>query len=197
MSNVLSIEEQSKLSWMNEPAEWKFTDLGGVVIEAPADADFFCDPAGKHIRSSAPFLFVPVQPSFEMTTQLTVEMKRIYDSGCLMLLVDEQNWCKLCFEFNGKAASIVSVVTKDGISDDCNSEEISVEKPYLKIRKVEDCISFFYSADGESWKLIRYFGMRASSGAKAGIVAQSPKGTGCTVHFLNLCITQPALESRF
>ncbi|WKL05288.1 hypothetical protein Q0F98_35140 [Paenibacillus amylolyticus] len=37
--------------------------------------------------------------------------------------------------------------------------EVSVPNPYLRIRKVEGCISFFYSPDGDEWKLIRYFGM--------------------------------------
>ncbi|WP_199616264.1 DUF1349 domain-containing protein [Paenibacillus alkalitolerans] len=197
MSNVLNNDMQSKLSWINEPEQWRFTDQGGIIIEAPIGADFFCDPAGKHIRSSAPFLSMPVGQSFEMTTQLTVDMQKKYDSGCLMLMADEKNWCKLCFEFNGEAATIVSVVTKDGLSDDCNSEEVQVANPYLKIRKVEDCVSFFYSADGDNWKLIRYFGMLIPSGGKAGIVAQSPQGIGSTVHFMNLIITEPEIESRF
>lgn len=46
-----------------------------------------------------------------------------------MLMADDNNWAKLCFEFNGEYATIVSVVTKNGSSDDCNSERVMVETP--------------------------------------------------------------------
>ncbi|BFT73625.1 HAD-IA family hydrolase [Paenibacillus sp. P36] len=197
MTNLLDVEKQLELSWLNKPEQWGFTDDGGLIVTAPPGADYFCDPAGKHICASAPFLYTSVQQSFEMTTQLTVEMKNKYDSGCLMLLVDENNWCKLCFEYNGKVPTIVSVVTKDGISDDCNSEIVHVANPYLRIRKEDDCVSFFYSQDGEEWTLVRYFGMRTPSECKAGLVAQSPQGTGSTTHFMNLMVTEAKPESRF
>lgn len=154
---------------MNEPEIWSYTDQGGVLVEAKADTDFFQDPAGKHIRATAPFLSMPVPGDFEITTQLTVDMKNQYDSGCLMVMADDRNWCKICFEYDGKAPTIVSVVTRDGSSDDCNSVEVSVPNPYLRIRKVEGCISFFYSPDGEEWKLIRYFGMPIQGELRAWI----------------------------
>lgn len=197
MANVLTTETRNQFNWMNEPETWSYTDQGGVIVEAKADTDFFQDPAGKHIRATAPFLSMPVTGDFEITTRLTVDMKNQYDSGCLMLMADDRNWCKLCFEYDGKAATIVSVVTRDGSSDDCNSVEVSVPDPYLRIRKVEDCISFFYSPDGEEWKLIRYFGMPIQGELRAGLVAQSPTGTGCTCHFSSMNVTQPDMTARF
>lgn len=197
MSNVFATEKRSQMNWMNEPASWSFTEEGVLVVEAQADTDFFQDPAGINVRASAPFLAIPVSGDFELTTQLTVDMKHQYDSGCLMVMADERNWCKLCFEYDGKAATIVSVVTRDGSSDDCNSIEVPVPDPYLRVRKVEGCISFFYSPDGEEWKLIRYFGMPLQGEIQAGVVSQSPTGTGCTCRFLSLEVTSPDLTARF
>ncbi|WP_440119366.1 DUF1349 domain-containing protein [Paenibacillus sp. QZ-Y1] len=197
MTNVLIADTRSEMKWINEPDTWSYTDEGGLIIEAKADTDFFQDPAGKHIRATAPFLSMSVPDSFEMTTRLTVSMNEKYDSGCLMVMADERNWCKLCFEYDGKAATIVSVVTRDGASDDCNSVEVPVSNPYLRIRRVDDCISFFYSPDGNEWKLIRYFGMPIQGEIRAGMVAQSPVGTGCTCHFLSLNVTLPDLTARF
>nr|WP_154893317.1 DUF1349 domain-containing protein [Paenibacillus xylanexedens] len=197
MSNVFAAETRSQMNWMNEPESWSYTEEGVLIVEAQADTDFFQDPAGINVRASAPFLAIPVPGDFELTTQLTVDMKHQYDSGCLMIMVDERNWCKLCFEYDGKAATIVSVVTRDGSSDDCNSVEVPVSDPYLRIRKVEGCISFFYSPDGEEWKLIRYFGMPLQGEIQAGVVAQSPTGTGCTCRFLSLEVTSPDLTARF
>ncbi|MBT2292747.1 DUF1349 domain-containing protein [Paenibacillus albidus] len=197
MIRMLNQETREQLIWMNEPPDWKFTDGDGIVIEAPIGADFFNDPAGKHIKATAPFLHTAVQDSFELTARLTVDMQKQYDSGCLMLMKDERNWCKLCFEYNGEAPTIVSVVTKDGISDDCNSEEVRVEQPYLRISKSANCVSFYYSEDGETWKLIRYFGMSIPGGGRAGIVAQSPHGNGSTVQFTEVRLTAPDQQSRF
>lgn len=180
-----------ELSWSNEPANWSYTDQGGLQVEAPAKADYYQDPAGKHIVSSAPFLHVTAGSSFELTTRLTVEMKDKYDSGCLMLMADDRNWAKLCFEYNGRYPTIVSVVTIDGISDDCNSERVHVEKPYLRIVRQGNCMTFFYSADGEAWEQIRYFGMKLPDECLAGVVAQSPQGTGCLVHYEFLTLTTP------
>lgn len=197
MTNVFATETRNQMSWINEPKTWSYTDQGVLIVEAQADTDFFQDPAGKHIRATAPFLSMPVPNDFEMTTQLTVNMQHQYDSGCLMVMADERNWCKLCFEYDGKAATIVSVVTKEGSSDDCNSVEVPVTNPYLRIRKVEDCISFFYSPDGVEWKLIRYFGMPIEGEIRAGVVGQSPAGTGCTCHFLSMNVTRPDVTARF
>ncbi|WP_308807743.1 DUF1349 domain-containing protein [Alkalicoccobacillus plakortidis] len=160
-------------------------------------ADFFNDPAGNHIKKSAPFLYTTVSESFELIAQVDVEMITQYDSGCLMLMEDELNWAKLCFEYDGEVPTIVSVVTRDGWSDDCNSVEVVVSKPYLKISKVKNCVSFFYSEDGETWKLIRYFGMKTSEKCKAGIVAQSPIGSGNTVHFTDVVLANPDVKTRF
>ncbi|REE70545.1 hypothetical protein A8990_12930 [Paenibacillus taihuensis] len=188
--NVWTTASAHACRWTNEPANWSYTEQGGLHVEAPANSDYYQDPAGKHIVSSAPFLHFTAGSSFELTTRLTVEMKHKYDSGCLMLMADDRNWAKLCFEFNGRYPTIVSVVTIDGVSDDCNSERVEVEKPYLRIVRQGNCITFFYSADGEVWEQIRYFGMKLPDECLAGVVSQSPQGTGCTVQYESLTIGQ-------
>lgn len=76
-----------------------------------------------------------------------------------MVMVDECNWCKFCFEYDGIVVIIVLVVIWDGLFDDCNLVEVFIFDLYLCICKVEGCILFFYLFDGEVWKLIWYFGM--------------------------------------
>ncbi|SEM56644.1 DUF1349 domain-containing protein [Paenibacillus sp. OV219] len=187
--NVFSSANAHALSWINEPADWTCTEQEGLLVEAPANADYYQDPAGKHMVSSAPFLQLTASSSFELTTRLSVQMKHKYDSGCLMVMADDRNWAKLCFEYNGRYPTIVSVVTIDGVSDDCNSERVDVEKPFLRIVRQANCMTFSYSADGEVWEQIRYFGMKLQDECRAGVVAQSPQGTGCTVQFDFLTMT--------
>lgn len=195
--NLFVNETRNQLSWMNRPERWEFTALDELTIIAPPKSDFFQDPAGKHIASSAPFLSIPVGDSFELTTRLHVDMRHIYDSGCLMLMMDNRNWAKLCFEFNGQHPIIVSVVTREGMSDDCYSVQVVVDKPYLRITKLNNCVTFSYSENGADWTLIRYFGMNENAEYVAGVVAQSPQGEGCTVEFDYLNLSQSKQESRF
>ncbi|MFB5761263.1 DUF1349 domain-containing protein [Paenibacillus medicaginis] len=196
-NNLFLPEARNRLIWMHEPGNWEFTANGELVVDAPPEADFFKDPGGKHVVHSAPFLHLNVDSTFELTTQIEVDMRHMYDSGCLMLMADENNWAKLCFESNGQYPTIVSVVTQNGFSDDCNSEQVHIEQPYLRITKRGRVVSFLYSTDGESWKLIRYFGMEAQGPFIAGVVAQSPKGSGCRVSFKYLNISVPDEENRF
>ncbi|MBM7566904.1 DUF1349 domain-containing protein [Paenibacillus sacheonensis] len=196
MRNNIFIAEANRQSftWDNEPERWSYTEDGGLFVLAPAKADYYQDPAGKHIVSSAPFLHRPAGSSFELTTRLGAEMKHQYDSGCLMVLADDRNWAKLCFEHNGRYATIVSVVTQDGVSDDCNSMRVDIDKPYLRIARAGACITFHYSLDGERWEQVRYFGMKLPDACRVGVVAQSPQGTGCAVEFDFLTLTEPADE---
>lgn len=197
IKNLFQPETRKNLTWLNEPEHWEFTANDRLIIDAPTKADFFKDPGGKHVAHSAPYLHIQVNSTFQLITQLQVDMNELYDSGCLMLMADENNWAKLCFEFNGEYATIVSVVTQNGLSDDCNSERVLVSNPYLKITKNDQLISFYYSPDGEVWKLIRYFGMNTSAQFTAGVVAQSPKGAGCRVEFLSLVLSESDERSRF
>ncbi|MFD2117865.1 DUF1349 domain-containing protein [Paenibacillus yanchengensis] len=185
--NVFLPNDRTQLKWINEPSSWKFNEQDQLVIDAPAKADFFCDPAGQHFANSAPFLYLELDQSFELTTELTVNMKEKYDSGCLMIMIDANNWAKLCYEFNGKHASIVTVVTRDGVSDDCYSEQVYSDHPFLKMTSNNKVIHFYFSEDGIDWTMIRYFALPSKQQAvKAGVVAQSPQGPGCHMTFCQL-----------
>jgi regulation of enolase protein 1 (concanavalin A-like superfamily) len=179
----------SDLKWMNEPCTWSFDDRNALHISAPAMGDFFINPSGEEVKSSAPFLYTTIQGDFVMTTRVSVEMKEQYDSGCLMVMADDQNWAKLCNEFFAAKRSILSVVTK-GDSDDCISGEAGTAKPYLRVARAGDCFAFHYSVDAQNWNLVRYFGMKCLSELKVGVVAQSPIGNGCEVVFEELTFSR-------
>lgn len=195
--NLLSVAARNDLSWLNEPTEWAFTSEAGVTIMAPASADFFCDPAAVHIRHSAPFLYKKGQEDFQLTTRTSVDMVAQYDSSCLMVRLDAENWAKLCFEFDGNHASIVSVVTKNGLSDDCNHRVIEASEISLRMTKVGNVISLFFSQDEVDWKLARYFGFELPNPFQVGIVAQSPVGSGTQARFAYLDLAEPPAKGRF
>lgn len=181
------------LNWLNEPVEWSFNS-NGLEVTAPASSDFFNDADGTNYTNSAPYLFTKVTGDFDLTTRIDVKMLEMFDSGCLMLMLDLNNWAKLCYENWLNEPSIVSVVTRE-TSDDCPSLRIGHTKPYLKILRSGNCFGFHYSLNNIDWTLIRYFSMDVPKEIKVGVVAQSPTGKGCKVGFEFLKIEIKNIES--
>jgi len=170
------------LKWINEPPNWQFDHNNRLMLKVPQGADFFRNPCNRDVKFSAPFLYKIIRGDFIVFTRVNVEMRKKYDSGCLMVISDVKNWAKICYEYVDGVPTIVSVVTKN-TSDCCNSEKIGIKKPYLKITRFNNCISFYYSIDSKKWKLIRSFGMDCSMAIKLGVTGQCPSGEGCSVNF--------------
>ncbi|MFC4304513.1 DUF1349 domain-containing protein [Cohnella boryungensis] len=178
----LGMDSNSGWQWLNEPKQWERSGSDSLTVRTSGMTDFFRDPSGETNKASAPFLFRKIRGDFDYVTRVAVEMKRQYDSGCLMVMADEAHWAKVCYEYFENKPSILSVVTR-GHSDDCVSGEAGSDNPYLRIVKAGNCFAFYYSLDGERWKLVRYFGLACGEEIKVGFVAQSPIGEGCKVTF--------------
>ena len=191
MTNVFSdLNGKTKpagFRWMNEPREWSFTEEG-LVVQAEPQTDFFKDPAGTSVQHSAHFLYTLYEGDFTFMTKVEVEMLDDYDAAVMMIMIDDDHWAKLCYEFTYKKPMIVSVVTK-GVSDDCNSLVVPESGVYLRVTRFDDCFAFHYSHDGKWWEMVRYFTLDTGAAVKVGVVAQSPTGNGCTVTFKDLHIS--------
>lgn len=181
LNNCHNKTMSNEIAWINEPLDYFFNN-GHLIINAPPFSDFFRDPAGNFIKDTAPFLHIETEEDFVLTTKVNVEMIEEYDSACLMVMENAQNWAKVCYEYIKGIPTIVSVVTKD-ISDDCISSKIGLNKPYLRIQRSGKCFGFHYSIDSITWEMVRYFHLDCSETIKVGIVAQSPIGQGCKAEF--------------
>ena len=170
--------------WLNEPQEWTFTDQG-LAVQAEPQTDFFRDPAGTAVQHSAHFLHTVREGDFTFMTKVEVKMLDDYDAAVMMVMVDDDHWAKLCYEFTYKKPMIVSVVTK-GVSDDCNSLVVPESGIYLRVTRFDDCFAFHYSHDAKWWEMVRYFTLDRHGPVKVGVVAQSPTGDGCKVTFKGL-----------
>ena len=153
-------------SWLNE-SELKREEEGKLVIFAPAGTDFFCNngtvseegitPESLH---NAPYYYTEIEGDFVLTVKVSHDFKDIYDSSSLMVMEDLDNWAKSCFEktdFGTHAA--VSVVTKQGYSDDANGSNISGNTAWLKICRVKNSFAFHYSEDGIHYFMTRFFNL--------------------------------------
>jgi uncharacterized protein len=164
----------------------------GELIELVAGprTDLFRPPDGSPPTLNAPLLLANVQDGdFVLSAQIEADLQSTFDAGALVLWQDERTWAKLALELSPEGrATVVSVVTR-GRSDDCNSVALDQPRAHLRIARIEDAFAFHLHAAG-SWHLIRHFFLR-TAGLRAGFLAQSPTGQGCSVRFREV-----RLESR-
>ena len=118
-------------------------------------------------------------------------------SVSIMVMQDMKNWAKCCFELTDFGTHVaVSVVTKNGESDDANGCNIEGQNHlWLKVCRVGRAFSFHYSLDGEKFYMTRYFLMPESKAVKVGLLAQAPTGNGGDRIYEHLSIEQITVKN--
>lgn len=170
--------------WVVPSADWSFDPDRGLSMAAGPQTDLFYDPASPKRNDSAPSaLMSPPDASFVLSARVAVEFDGSFDAGCLQIRVGDSNWAKLCFEYSPQGQPmVVSVVTR-GVSDDCNSAEISDAEVYLRIARTPRSIAFHYSRDGIAWNFVRHFSLGESAEVRVGFSVQAPRGEGSRAVF--------------
>lgn len=187
--------------WLNES---KLEQKGEkIAIYAPAQSDFFCNNgaiAEEGITPTslcnAPFYFTEITGDFVLKVKVSHKFQDIYDSASLMVMEDMENWAKSCFEktdFN--THTVVSVVTKDGVSDDANGSNIAENSIWLQICKVNHSYAFHYSNDGINYYMTRFFNLTGKETIKVGLLAQAPQGNGGMRIYENLIIEKKTVKN--
>jgi uncharacterized protein len=181
-----------KISTLPFTPEWdgvpeKFEVKGdGITFTAGKETDLYCFVDGTYYVNKVPKLLFKPTTDFIFSARIKPDFKNIYDGGAILLYSDEGNWAKVLLEKNedgtiGLGASLV----KDKKGDDSyfalNATEI-----YAKVVKSDKIFCFYYSTDGKTWKLLRTFPYEKMENLRIGFYAQSPKGPGCTVQFLDI-----------
>jgi uncharacterized protein len=179
--------------WKNAPAGWDVKD-GVLTIKSAEKTDWYIAPTGGERVASSPLLLFPAPKDFWFSAKVTLDFKSSWDAGALILYVDETNWVKFAFESpNGKAGSIISVVTR-GLSDDNTGAPIEGNSVYLKISKTGQAIFLFYSSDGKRWNVTRAFSLGPEQSLQFGFSSQSPNGSGTSASFSEIEFKPVALK---
>lgn len=181
-------------NWFNRAAYSK-PDENTLVINAPGKTDYFIDPAGQHIKSNAPFLYLDCDGDFCVQAHVAHDFKSVWDAAALMLWINPEKWAKVCFEatdFGTKA--IVSVVTNQ-ISDDANGVNYHWPDVWLQIIRQKNVFAFHYGPDGRNWNMVRIFALEADSPVKVGMVAQCPSGNGANIQFRSFMFKQKPINN--
>jgi len=164
-------------------------DLDGdaVTLTGGPASDLFLDPAGDGTGPDAGrFLGEPPAGDFTLRARVEVDFRTTFDAAVLLIQSGPSAWAKLCLEYppHGRP-TVVTVVTR-GISDDANAFEIGGTSAWLRITRSGRAWAFHASADGDYWRLVRYFTLgerEAGLTARVGFLAQSPTGPGCRAVF--------------
>ena len=173
-----------EFQWMNQSEIRE--DGARIEIMATPQSDFFCNSGSASEEgispeslSNAPYYFMEIEGDFVLQAKVSHDFKDTYDSASLMVMVDLKNWAKACFEmtdFGTHAA--VSVVTKQGESDDANGCNLDGNTAWLRVCRVDNTFSFHYSTDGEHFFMMRFFSLPAGKKVRAGLLAQAHVGNG-------------------
>lgn len=169
-----------------------------VVLRAAARADLFLDPAGSSAPApDAERFMTSVAGDFVFGGHVAAGFHEPYDSGVLLTEIDEANWFKVCSELDPHGVTrVVTVVTRDGFSDDANSWVIPASGTYLRVARCGAAAALHASHDGARWELIRYFNPGfTSDDVRIGILAQSPAGDGTTATFREMFFRSQTLEN--
>ena len=188
--------------WLNK-SELK-TDGNVISIYAPEASDFFCNNGAVSEEGitpdslcNAPFYYTDVTGDFVLDVKVSHDFKDTYDSASIMVMEDNDNWAKSCFEktdFDTHAA--VSVVTKNGASDDANGCNITGNTVWLRICRVNNSYSFLYSENGINYYMTRFFNLSGKETVKVGLLAQAPQGKGGIRIYENLSIVPKTVKNN-
>lgn len=173
--------------WGNPPCEAEVADGTLTLTSGPA-SDLFIDPAGEEggRPDGGRLTGLPGDRDFTLSARVTVQFKSAFDAGVMLLHLSERRWAKLGYELSPqRRPTAVTVVTRS-LSDDSNSFETEGGPLWLRITRSGRAWAFHASEDGSWWRLLRYFTLGESSGARVGFMSQSPTGEGCTAIFDNI-----------
>jgi uncharacterized protein len=177
---------------------------GALILSAAAGTDLFVDPGdtgdvgdaadARPLPDAGRFVGLPPAGDFTLAAQVSVEFASMYDAGVLLLHAAERQWAKLCFEYSPQLRPTAVTVVTRGTSDDCNSFEVEGTTLWLRITRSGSAWAFHASTDGSWWRLLRYFALDADV-VRAGFLAQSPTGGGCTATFDHISFRPGAPEN--
>ena len=177
------------LIWDHPPVQWEALPGSGLRVYAPEKSDYFQDPGGATKKDAAPYLWLNASGDFVARALVRTPHSNLHwDAGAIMARQDALHWVKVCYErTDWGVMAAVSVIT-NGTSDDANGAELGLPEVWLQIHRAGDVFGLHYSADGQTWRMVRLLRLAMPPSIKVGLVAQCPGGPGVVIDFLHFSV---------
>lgn len=181
----------SGFAWKNEA---RFCGMeNGIQVYAPAETDYFVNPADGAIKANAPFFYQEVEGDFVLRAKVSHGFTATYDACVLLALEHETLWAKACFEYTDFHTHAVVTVMTNGRSDDANGANITGNEVWLQLARKDDVFAVHYSLDGQTFTMARICALPMGRRIQVGLVAQSPVGTGGERRFQHVSLERRTL----
>jgi uncharacterized protein len=170
-------------AWMNAPKDSKILAEDSFSITASKETDLYNNADnGSHV-ATAPMLLFPAAETFVLTTAVTVDFKKEYDGGFLVVYADPDHWVKLLFEQSHYGPFSVCSNVTNGDSDDSVHTDVPARDVFLRITRAKDLFGLYSSFDGKKWTYVRFFRFPVKGPLRVGFASQSPAGEQSTAVF--------------
>lgn len=175
-----------------------------IEMYAPKNTDFFFnnDYVSKEesitpkLLTNAPFYYQEITGNFIMRVKTYHEFKYVYDAASILVMNDTENWAKACAEMTDFGThAVVSVVARNGESDDANGCDFEGNEVWLQVCRCEKSFAFHYSIDGKKFHMMRFFNLPFKENVKVGLVAQSPAGEGGKRFFSDISLEKKTVKN--
>ena len=157
-----------------------------LVLSAKKGTDLYANTDGTELADRTPRVLFQPSGDFILSAKVTAAFKQAFDGGALIVYGDKANWAKLLFELSTTRAAGISSTVAKGVGDDAHHGAQAGNEVYLKVLRRKDMFVFYTSLDGQNWRMVRSFGMRAGASIKVGFSSQSPKGEEFSAQFSDI-----------
>ncbi len=180
--------------WINEPQRWKHGD-GSLSVTTDEKTDFWSETWYGFKRFSGHFYGADVIGDFTFQVKIRAGFSALYDQAGIMLLADMNHWLKAGVEFNDGAPAISSVLTL-GHSDWATGVfPGSADVFWMRLTRKGGSLRLQYSADGETWPLLRLFHFPEFNKCAVGVMCCTPERSGLSVNFEDFLLG-PAFDKK-
>ncbi|MEA5003951.1 MAG: DUF1349 domain-containing protein [Christensenella sp.] len=170
-----------KAKWSNEPQKHEETENKVVMYTQPETDIWQRTYYGACQNNPHALLIDTKENEFTFTVKTTFATASLYDHCGVLLYLDEENWAKVCTEYETDDEQMLgSVVTNLGYSD-WGGTYISekVKRMYYRVSRRGNDFLFESATDGENFKQMRFFHMFCDEQPlSVGLFACSPYEKG-------------------
>ncbi|MFB9862874.1 DUF1349 domain-containing protein [Rufibacter immobilis] len=175
---------------LDQPLAAKVLSPNTMLLTAGKGTDLHNPASGIFQRSNAPKAVFSPDAEFEFSARVVPSHENLYDGGALLIWTDHQNWAKVLLQNTGETSVLGLSVVENSLTDDSYFQVGSARGVFLKLVKKGKVCTFYTSADGTVWTVLRQFVYHRPDNMRVGFYAKSPKGPECQVEFSNITYTR-------